>query len=83
MKVFLAFILDRKSDSFKNTRINNTNALTCLVMYLLYIRTSVGYCLFVFGFCQNLLSDKHTTPHFLFLYKSKTFEGVGKVIDAL
>ncbi len=38
--------------------------------------TSVGYCLFVLGFCQNLLSDKLTTPHFLFS-THPVFHGVG------
>ena len=48
---------------FKNTRITMT-LITCIAMYRSDIYySSVGYCLFVFGFCQNLLSDKQTTPH--------------------
>lgn len=51
---------------FKNTRITMA-LITCIAMYRSDIYYSgVGYCLFVFGFCQNLLSDKQITPHFLF-----------------
>ncbi|HBJ13221.1 MAG TPA: hypothetical protein DDY80_01120, partial [Parabacteroides merdae] len=43
---------------FKNTRITMA-LITCIAMYRSDIYYSgVGYCLFVFGFCQNLLSDK-------------------------
>ena len=45
----------------------------CLYLYALSARsapapyyTSVGYCLFVHRSFHNLLSDKRTTPHFLF-----------------
>ena len=69
-----AFILDKKSDSFKQRRgYDNTHSLYSYVaMHLsVHIPHTIqvwGLVSFIrLGFCQNLLSDKRkSTPHFLF-----------------
>ena len=67
----VSLILERKCGSFQMHR-DKRNA-HCLYLYAMSARsvptpyyTSVGYCLFVHRSFHNLLSDKRTTPHFLF-----------------
>lgn len=69
MKVFCFYPFLEIWKILKDKESNKHSSLVVSYTILKYIPASVGYCLFVQWFFQNLQEDEQSTPHFLFVIR--------------